>query len=268
VILFPPAKINLGLQVLRKRVDGFHEIATCMIPVPIHDILEVIPNHPEQMIVSGISVGGDVNDNLCWRAYKLLKENFGIPDTYIHLNKQIPMGAGLGGGSSDASYVLIALNDIYALNLSKDDLRRFAAELGSDCPFFVESIPQIASGRGEVLQAAEIRLGGYYLKLVNPGIHISTAEAYSGVVLKDQVPQIQEILALDPKSWKDLLSNSFEEHIFAKYPLLTEIKRKLYAEGAIYAAMSGSGSTIFALYKEQPKQTFVEYYEKIVQFNV
>ena len=174
MILFPPAKINLGLKVLGKRPDGYHSIETCMIAVPFTDILEILPAERFQFVQTGLKVDGDVNDNLCSKAFHLLQEKYDLKGAYIHLRKNIPMGAGLGGGSADGTFVLRGLNDLFSLGLTNEELRNFAAQLGSDCPFFVEDVPQIAKGRGEELESAEVDLSGYYVKLINPGIHVGT----------------------------------------------------------------------------------------------
>lgn len=265
MIRFPQAKINLGLRVLAKRADGYHEIETCMYPIPLNDILEIIPNHPEELNLSGIPVDGNPNDNLIWKAYRLLKDEYELPSCYIHLNKQIPMGAGLGGGSSDASMVLTMLNELYHLELSSTRLEEYAAELGSDCPFFIDSTPKIAKGRGELLEHISIDLSGYYLKLVKPDVHIGTAEAYRGIVPAGLIEPIGNILKQDVRDWQGTLLNDFEDSIFRRYPELERIKETLYGEGAEYAAMSGSGSTLFGLYKKEPKFLFPGMYERIVR---
>ena len=265
MIRFPQAKINLGLRILEKRSDGYHEIDSCMYPIGIEDIIEVIPNYSEQLHVSGLLVNGEVTTNLCWKAYQLIKERYKIPSTYLHLNKQIPMGAGLGGGSSDASAVLLMLNECYQLGISLKQLEEMAAELGSDCPFFIESKPKMVSGRGEIMDPVTIDLSGYYLKVINPGIHIGTAEAYAGVSPYRGGKTVREVVEGPNENWKKELVNDFEHSVFQRNPLLAAIKNELYAEGAVYAAMSGSGSTLFGVFNQQPTSSYSNYFERILQ---
>jgi len=251
--MFPPAKINLGLNVLHKRLDGYHELDTCMISIGLTDVLEVLPSDKFQFIQTGLTVEGSSNDNLVIRGYHLLKEKYDLAPVYIHLRKNIPMGAGLGGGSADATYTLLALNDLFKLKISTGDLKKYAAELGSDCPFFVEKIPQIAKGRGEVLSPIELNLRAYYLKLIFPGIHISTAEAYNNVVFSEHSPSVESVLKLPIEEWKKELKNDFESSAFKLHPILAELKNDLYTEGAVYASMTGSGSTMYGIFKEKPE---------------
>jgi 4-diphosphocytidyl-2-C-methyl-D-erythritol kinase len=255
MILFPPAKINLGLNVLRKRRDGYHDLDTCMVPIPLCDILEILPAETLQYIQTGLAIPGSENDNLCVKAYKLLKERYNLPPVYLHLRKEIPMGAGLGGGSADAAYVLTGLNTLFELKISSDKLEEFAAQLGSDCPFFVKNEAQIAHGRGEILSPCALDLKGMYLKIINPGIHVGTKEAYAGVVPNAEGETVAAILQHPMESWKGQLKNDFEVSVFAAHPILQQIKEKLYEEGAVYAAMSGSGSTMFGIFNAEPRLT-------------
>jgi len=251
--MFPPAKINLGLNVLHKRSDGYHELDTCMIPIELTDVLEVLPSNKFQFIQTGLTVEGSSNDNLVVRAYNLLKENYNLPPVYIHLRKNIPMGAGLGGGSADATYTLLALNDLFKLKISNDDLKKYSTELGSDCPFFVEKSPQIAKGRGEELYPIELNLKGYYLKLIFPGIHISTAEAYGNVIFSKHSLSVKNSIDRPIEEWKNNLKNDFESSAFKLHPELEKWKNDLYSEGAIYASMTGSGSTMYGIFKDKPE---------------
>ena len=256
MILFPPCKINLGLHVLGKRNDGYHTIETCMYPVPIRDILEIIPSDEFEFSSSGIPIPGETSSNLCVKAFQLLKESYNIPNVKIHLHKIIPMGGGLGGGSSDGSYVLLGLNELFDLSMTNIELQEFAAKLGSDCPFFIENKAQIATGRGELLEPFSIDLKGYFLKIINLGIHVSTQEAYAGVAFYEGKENIKTILSNESiENYKDKLINCFEKSVFAKYLFLSELKNELYEEGATYAAMTGSGSTLFAIYKNKPINT-------------
>jgi 4-diphosphocytidyl-2-C-methyl-D-erythritol kinase len=248
MVAFPHCKINLGLHVIAKREDGYHSIETCFYPVPWTDILEIIPSSEFSFTTSGAEITGREEDNLCIKAYKLLKENFNIGNVKIHLHKVLPMGAGLGGGSSDAAYTLRVLNTLFKLQLSVLQLRGYAAQLGSDCSFFIEDKPMIGSGRGEILSPAGISLKGYYLVLVKPDIHVSTAEAYAGVKPKAPAHPVTDLLKLAPAEWKSMLKNDFEDSVFARYPGIEVIKKELYRQGALYASMSGSGSSVFGIF--------------------
>ncbi|WP_200980366.1 4-(cytidine 5'-diphospho)-2-C-methyl-D-erythritol kinase [Echinicola sp. 20G] len=254
MIQFPNAKINLGLSITEKRKDGYHEIETCMFPVPLCDALEITLSNKTKFTGTGLTIPGKEKDNLILKALKLLRKDFNeLPHIDIHLHKTIPMGAGLGGGSADAAFALSMMNSLFDLHLEDWFLEDYAAELGSDCPFFIENKPKIAKGRGELLEEVNLDLNGCWITLVNPQIHIGTKEAYAGV--HPQLPQyeLKETLA-DRSLWKERLVNDFESSIFTKYPKIAEIKAQLYQQGAFYAAMSGSGSTVFGLFDKEPEQ--------------
>lgn len=256
MLLFPNAKINLGLRITGKRKDGYHDIETCMFPIPLYDALEIILANKTSFSFSGISIPGDAKDNLILKAYQLLKKDFNdLPPIAVHLHKAIPVGAGLGGGSADAAFALKLMNNLFDLILEDWFLEDYAAQLGSDCPFFIENTPKIATGRGEILSPIALDLTGKWLILVNPNLHIGTKEAYAGVVPKKPTEDLREILA-DTSVWKDRLKNDFEDRIFQKYPLIQSIKESLYEQGAFYAAMSGSGSTVFGLFDQEPEMSF------------
>lgn len=250
MISFPHCKINLGLAVLAKRSDGFHDIETCFYPVPRTDIVEVIASEEFSFTQSGLHVEGDPGDNLCVKAFRLIQREFGVGSAKIHLHKIIPTGAGLGGGSADAAFVLKLLNDIFSLKISVEQLKKLAAQLGSDCAFFVENQPMIGSGRGELLTPATVDLIGKYLVLVKPDVHVSTAEAYAGIQPKKPLRSIAETLRLPLKEWKANLTNDFELSIFKKHPTIQSVKEKLYTLGAIYASMSGSGASVYGLFEK------------------
>lgn len=252
MIIFPQAKINLGLHVLNKRQDSYHELETCMVSIPLYDILEILPSENFEFHQSGIEVSGDLESNLCVKAYELIKLNYSIPLVYMHLRKQIPMGAGLGGGSSDAAHVINGLNDLFDLKIPQVKREELAASLGSDCPFFIEGTPKLAKGRGEVLSPIALDLRGYHLLLIYPNIHVSTADAYSNVSFYYGDSSIREILNLPINEWKPKLENTFEKHIFQIHPRLKTLRDEMYEAGAIYSAMSGSGSTIYGIFKEKP----------------
>ncbi|MBE6224344.1 MAG: 4-(cytidine 5'-diphospho)-2-C-methyl-D-erythritol kinase [Bacteroidales bacterium] len=260
MILYPNAKINLGLSVLQKREDGFHNLETLFYPVEAKDVLEIVESGGLQMHQYGIEYPGDPMDNLCVKAYRALAADFDIPPVEIHLYKKIPVGAGLGGGSADAAFTLRGLNEMYSLGLSDDRLSEYAATLGSDCAFFVYNRPMLGTGRGEILEPVEIpSLEGYEIKLVFPPYFVSTAAAYGGIVPRDKrvangenvdTRSIVEILRQPVEYWKDSLTNDFEKTVFAKIPQLAAYKDELYAQGAVYASMSGSGSAFFGIFKK------------------
>ena len=262
MILFSPAKINLGLNVLFKRQDGYHEIESCMYQIPFYDILEIIKNDSFKFHQTGLKVNSEEEENLVVKAFRLIQEKFLIGNVYIHLFKSIPMGAGLGGGSSNAAYVIIGLNDLFNLNLSFKQMRALAIELGSDCPFFIEKEAKIVTGRGEILKNVSIDLEDKFLKIVNPRIHLSTKDAYNGLNNFNNY-SVKKVINQPVEKWKKQLKNSFESLAFKTYPEIESIKNQLYMEGAIYASMSGSGSTIYGLYNKEPKLTFDKKYEKI-----
>ena len=252
MILYPIAKINLGLHVLNKRTDGFHEIESCLYPIPLCDILEIFPAEETIFLQTGIDLPNSNEKNICVKAYDLLASKYDIPPVYIHLRKQIPIGAGLGGGSSDGAFVLKGLNELFSLNISQANLEHFASELGSDCPFFITSLPCLVSGRGEILSPSSIDLNGKFLVLINPNIHISTKEAYALINPKQPVGELEEILSAKQIDWKTSLVNDFQIPIAQKYPIISETIAFLYENGAYYAAMSGSGSTVFGLFDFDP----------------
>lgn len=257
MILFPNCKINLGLSVLSKRDDGFHDIETVFYPVPFCDILEVLPSSDEKTLFrqTGLDLHGKPDDNLCMRAYRLMKEQFGIRDVEMMLHKMIPPGSGLGGGSSDAAAVLLALDRIFRLELSGDDLMGFAGRIGSDCAFFLKNKPQVASGRGEILRDAGLRLD-HDIILVIPPVHISTAWAYSAIRPERKKGNVSDVIKRPVGEWKEYLVNDFEVPVFKKHPELRDIKARLYKLGAEYASMSGSGSSLFGLFGKLPDLRF------------
>jgi len=250
MVAFPPCKINLGLHIVNKRADGYHNLETCFYPVPWTDILEIIPANTVEFISSGNTIPGNLNDNLCLRAYQLLKNDVDLPAVKIHLHKIIPTGAGLGGGSSDAAYTLRLLNSIFNLQLPTETLLHYAATLGSDCAFFLQDQPTIGTGRGEILSPVNLKLTGKFLVIIKPDIHISTAEAYAGITPRVQAIRLEEILHQPLHTWNELLVNDFEKSIFPQHPILASIKNEFYQHGAIYACMSGSGSSMIGLFEK------------------
>lgn len=252
MVYFPNAKINLGLQVLEKGKDGFHQIASCFYPVPWHDVLEIIEAKKLIFSSTGIDIPGKLEDNLCLKAYKLLNKDYQLPPVHIHLHKIIPIGGGLGGGSADAAFTLKALSQMFHLFLQNDILEMYAAQIGSDCPFFIAHKPAFAQVRGGELSAIKLQLAGKYLVLVYPPIHVGTAEAYAGVMPSPANYDLQEVLENDPVSaWKPQVKNDFENSIFQKYPAIEAVKTQLYNKGASYASMTGSGATVYGIFEEE-----------------
>lgn len=257
MICFPQAKINLGLQVLRKRKDGYHDVSSVLMPIPLCDALEVIitPDLPDGAVAmtrSGLPVPGSVDEDLCMKAIKLVHQERKLPGLGVHLHKAIPVGAGLGGGSSDAAHMLRTLDALCDLDLGDDRLRAISAQLGSDCPFFLWNGVQLAEGRGEKLSSVTLDLRGWWLMLVNPGLNVSTAEVYANTAPDPVQADLRAILSDPPATWRGRLINAMEDHVFKAHPSVARIKEKLYQQGAIYAAMSGSGSTVYGLFSNPP----------------
>jgi len=253
MIVYPNIKINLGLNVVRKREDGYHDLESIFYPIPFCDILEILPAKELSFKNTGISIDAPMDKNLVVQAFNILKRDFNIPPVVIHLHKQIPFGAGLGGGSADAAFALKLMNELFKLNLSDEQLEAYALELGSDCPFFIKNEASYTWGRGENLESCSLDLNGWYFVLLNPEIHVSTAEAYAGLTPKPPTIHVKEIISNDISTWKDSLHNDFENSIFSLHPEIKAIKDEMYQMGAVYASMSGSGSSVFAFFKEKPQ---------------
>ena len=247
MLFFPNAKVNLGLNVVERRSDGFHNIETLFVPVPdLCDILEVLYSDRFEMVLEGLPFDGAPEDNICVRAYELLSADFDLPPVRLILYKNIPVGAGLGGGSADGAFTLMALNRMCSLGLTDSDLAGYAARLGSDSPFFIYNRPMLASGRGDILTPFD-GLEKLNIKVYPQPVAISTRQAYAGITpARPQMP-VSEIVRRPPEEWKDLLVNDFEKHVFAAHPELARAKAKLYDEGALYVSMSGSGSALYAV---------------------
>jgi len=251
MIVFPNAKINIGLNVVARRPDGFRNLESCFYPVQWQDALEVIPTAENQFTLSGIPVPGAAETNLCGLAYSLLAADFNLPPIHMHLHKNIPIGAGMGGGSADAAFALRLFNDLFKLNLSLDILEDYARRLGSDCAFFIRNKPVFARERGDVFEPIHLDLSNYHCVIVYPNIHITTAEAFGLVQTKVPESALKDLLEQDISTWKDKVTNSFEEALFPKYPVLAQIKEYLYEQGAVYAAMTGSGSAIYGFFSKE-----------------
>ncbi|MCS6820546.1 MAG: 4-(cytidine 5'-diphospho)-2-C-methyl-D-erythritol kinase [Microscillaceae bacterium] len=251
MVTFPNAKINIGLQILRKRPDGYHDLASCFYPVACHDILEILPAQMPEFQTSGIPIPQDGKPNICQRAYQLLAQDFRLPPVYMHLYKNLPIGAGLGGGSADAAFTLKMLNEIFELHLPVEKLQNYARQLGSDCAFFIENQPKYCTQKGDHFQDITLSLKGKQIVIIYPNLHISTAEAYQNIIPNDKVTPLYQLLQQPIHTWKDCITNDFESPLFAKYPLLAQIKQTLYANHAIYASLTGSGSAIFGIFEKQ-----------------
>lgn len=253
MIVFPNCKINLGLHVVQKRPDGYHDLQTVFFPVPFRDILEILPASSFEFTSTGLSIPGDPSANLCVKAYELMKVDFpALAPVHIQLHKIIPMGGGLGGGSSNGSFTLTALNELFDLKCSKQALLKMALQLGSDCPFFIVNEPCYATGRGEQMSMVDINLKGYYLVLILPGIHVPTAQAFSGITPKQPAVDLEKRITENPENWKEWLVNDFEATVFNQFPEIAGLKSYLYEQGAVYASMTGTGSTVYGLFKEKP----------------
>lgn len=251
MVSFPHCKINLGLNIISKRSDGYHDIETCFYPIHWTDVLEIIPSQELTFTTTGLSIPGSSPENLCLKAYELLKEDFDLPPVHIHLHKLLPTGAGLGGGSSDAAFTLRALNEILELELSAKQLVAYASLLGSDCAYFTQDNPMVGTGRGEILNLVTVPITGMFIVLVKPNIHVSTADAYSDVLPVKPMLSIKEIVENKPlETWKEILVNDFETSVFTKFPKIGELKDDLYRAGAVYASMSGSGSSVFGIFNQ------------------
>ncbi len=249
MILFPNAKINIGLYITEKRKDGFHNLTSCFYHVPWCDVLEISPNATFEFSTSGLPISGALEENLCYRAFQLLQKDHKIAPVHIHLHKVIPMGAGLGGGSADAAFTLQGLRDMFQLPLSNADLIPYAQQLGSDCAFFLHHQAQIGREKGDVLEPINLKLTGKFLVMIYPNFGISTKEAYAGIKPKKAPKNWDNQLAKPIETWKETISNDFENSLFPSYPTLASLKQELYAMGASYAAMSGSGSTMFGIFE-------------------
>lgn len=273
MLVFPNCKINLGLQILNKREDGFHNLATIFYPVQLKDVLEVIrrddglqitddhstklktQNSELSFTSSGLEIAGDEQNNLCIKAYNLLKQDFpSLPPVQMHLHKAIPMGAGLGGGSSDGAFALKLLNEIFQLGLNTEQLIIYALQLGSDCPFFILNKPCYATGRGEILEPIDLDLSAYQFAIVNLGIHVHTGWAFEQLKIQSsntlEHPDLRKIIQQPITTWKEDLKNDFEEVVAKQHVEIATIKQQLYEAGALYASMTGSGSTVFGIFEK------------------
>lgn len=254
MLVFPNAKINLGLNITEKRPDGYHNLETIFYPIPVEDALEVNVLHEEgtrkfRLHQSGLEIAGEAENNLVVKAYKLLDEQFGLPPVDIHLFKHIPSGAGLGGGSSDAAFMLKLLDSKFHLGLKEDTLEEYAARLGADCAFFIKNRPTYAEGIGNIFSPVSLSLKGYQIYLVKPDIFVSTKDAFARIRPRRPDTPLKEIAQLPVEAWKATMKNDFEESVFPQFPAIAEIKEEMYRQGAVYASMSGSGSSVYGIFK-------------------
>lgn len=257
MLVFPFAKINLGLQVLGKRPDGYHNIRTAMLPIRLNDALEAVvdmelPAGEVRFTRTGINVPGNPADDLCMKAVDRIKAKYPLPGLRMHLHKAIPAGAGLGGGSSDGAHALLLLNRLLDLQIPQEELHAMASSLGSDCAFFLQQGPQLAEGRGEQLSPLAVELNGLWLVLVAPGLHVSTVDVYQHMKLLTGHDDLRTALATPTAQWQGNVQNDMEEYVFAKHPEVARIKQQLLGHGALYASMSGSGSSVFGLFSSKP----------------
>lgn len=253
MILFPNAKINIGLNILNKRSDGYHNLETVFYPIPLYDAIEAVEAPALHFESSGIVIPGRDEDNLCLKAYERIKKDFNLPALSIHLYKKIPIGAGLGGGSADAAFFIRLLNEKYSLNLNTEAMQNYARELGADCAFFIESKPVFAYGKGEEFKDVSLDLSAYSLVLIMPPVFVSTAEAYRGVEPRLPERPLQELIKLPVGEWKQHIKNDFEESVFKTFPIIEEVKDTLYNSGALYASMSGSGAAVYGIFAHKPE---------------
>lgn len=257
MIAYPHAKINLGLNVVAKRGDGYHNLETVFYPVQWCDVMEILPGpqHSKgiEVHLSGLPVAGKHSDNLCVKAYNLLRANYSVRSVKLYLHKQIPMGAGLGGGSSDAAFFVKKMNELFSLGISGDTQRELVKQLGSDCAFFIDGKPVYAEERGDKFTPVDFSLKGYHVVVIYPGIHVATATAFANIKPENPMFNCMDIVTKHPvNNWKDHLTNDFEKTVFAAHPEIAEVKNELYAAGAIYASMSGSGSAVYGIFEDEP----------------
>ena len=263
MIIFPNAKINIGLNIIDRREDGYHNLETVFYPVKINDALEIIEANELSFESSGLEIPGAPENNLCFAAYHLLKKDFDLPPVKIHLHKHIPIGAGLGGGSADAAFFIRLANQKFELALTDEQITDYARQLGADCAFFILNKPVFAFEKGDEFEPVRLDLSAYKIVVVMPPVHVSTAEAYSGIKPKQVNTSLLELITLPVKQWKNHIKNDFEESVFKNHPPIRGIKAELYESGALYASMSGSGSSVFGIFDRKPDVTELEKTNKV-----
>jgi 4-diphosphocytidyl-2-C-methyl-D-erythritol kinase len=258
MLAFANAKINLGLQVTSKREDGYHDLQTIFYPVRIKDVVELTDAAETSFVSSGLAIPGDQANNLCIQAFNAVRKDYNIPDQTISLLKNIPIGAGLGGGSSDAAFLVKLVNDKFKLGLSRSAMEDYVRPLGADCAFFIENKPVYAKGKGDEFSPLEIDLSSYEIIVLKPDVHVSTADAYRGIIPTVPRTSVKELIHLPLEEWKNHLVNDFEKTVFEKYPSIEALKTQLYNHGAIFALMSGSGSSVFGIFDKKVRLTEIE----------
>ena len=269
MVVFPNAKINLGLNILSKREDGYHDISSCFLPIGWRDILEAIPSEAFEFASSGLDIPGETDSNLCVKAYELMSQRHDVPPVKMHLHKVIPMGAGLGGGSADGAFALKLLNELFEIGLSEKQLESYAGELGADCPFFIQNQPKLVTGTGDVLVDLDFDLPEFRVLVVFPNLHVNTGEAFKQIVPEEPVKNISTVLTEPIETWKENLLNDFEKPVFEQFPEIEDIKKRLYDMGAVYASMSGSGSAVYGLFSPHfDKTSFQNAFSKYTFFPV
>jgi len=268
MILFPSAKINLGLRVTAKRTDGFHNIESIFYPVPLYDVVEFGEALKFKLTLFGKPVPGRVSENMLNKTWKLLHRYYNIPPVEVCLLKNIPAGSGLGGGSADASFFMKGLNDFFQLKISDEKLMALATQLGSDCPFFVQNTPAFVTGRGEIVQPCNLHLSGLYLVLVIPRLHLSTDTLFQRVVPEISEISVREMVSQPIRKWQHLLTNDFEKIVFRDYPVLAKTKEELISRGALYASMTGTGSTLYGLFETNPETKMLNKYGTIYKYKL
>lgn len=252
MIVFPNAKINIGINITGRRPDGYHNIETIFYPLPIYDALEALPGDELTFQSSGLEIPGKIEDNLCIKGYHLMSKDYDLPPVNIHLLKHIPIGAGLGGGSADAAFFIKLINNLFGLKLTTEQMLDYARQLGADCAFFIENKPVFAFEKGDRFEDIRLDLSDYYIALVMPPAHVSTAEAYRGVKPAPVNQSLKELIKLPVAEWKHHIKNDFEESVFKNHPVIRGVKAALYEAGAIYASMSGSGASVFGIFNKKP----------------
>jgi len=266
MLLFPNAKINLGLHIINKREDGFHNLETVFVPVPWTDILEVVPHEADIINFknTGLPIPGNADDNFIVKAYQAMKQEYRIGGVSVHLHKNIPIGGGLGGGSSDVAFFVKGINDLFDLKLSNATMKEIVLPYGSDCPFFIENKPQLGTGIGTSLEPIAIDLAGYWMVLVAPNVHVATAQAYAHVKPKTPKQSLKELICQPIATWQEHIKNDFEDSVFSQFPAIAHVKQTLINAGAIYTSMSGSGATCYGIFKEQPVVNFPVNYPNLI----
>ena len=258
MIVFPSAKINIGINITGRRPDGYHNIETIFYPLPIYDALEALPGDELTFHSSGLEIPGRIEDNLCIKGYQLMSKDYDLPTVNIHLLKHIPIGAGLGGGSANAAFFIKLINNLFDLKLTTDQMLDYARQLGADCAFFIENKPVFAFEKGDRFEDIQLDLSSYHIVLVMPPAHVSTAEAYRGVKPAPVTESLKELIKLPVADWKHHIKNDFEESVFKNHPVIRGVKAALYEAGATYASMSGSGASVFGIFNKKPNLSELE----------